>query len=89
MDSLTKDELHSYLVHLRKKCHTTIDGLSDEKAQQQVAFGWVGEKSLSFLEFLLYTMRPVQEHAAQLNMFLGQHAIDGVSDWVRQATADE
>ncbi len=28
----TKDELHAYLVNLRKKCQTTIAGLSDEKA---------------------------------------------------------
>ena len=72
--------ISAYLVNLRKKCQTTIAGLSDEKAHQQVAFRGVGEKPMSFLELLLYTMRHVQEHAAQLNMFLGQNAIDGVSD---------
>ncbi len=71
----TKDELHAYLVHLRKKCQATIAGLSDEQAQQQVDFPWVGEEPMSFLELLLYTMRHVQEHAAQLNLFVGQHAI--------------
>ena len=71
----TLDELHAYLVHLRKKCQTTIAGLSDEKAHQQVDFRWVGEKPMSFFELLLYTMRHVQEHAAQLNLFVGQHAI--------------
>ena len=41
---------------------------------------------MSFLELLLYTMRHVQEHAAQLNMFLGQHAIpDEALDWVARA----
>ena len=85
----TRDELHNYLVHLRKKCQTTIAGLSDEKAHQQIAFHWVGEKPISFLELLLYNMRHVQEHAAQLNMFLGQNAIDGASDWVSWAKADE
>jgi hypothetical protein len=44
---------------------------------------------MSFLELLLYNMRHVQEHAAQLNMFLGQNAIDVASDWVGQAKADE
>ena len=34
----TRDELHAYLMHLRKKCQTTIAGLSDEKAHQQVTF---------------------------------------------------
>jgi hypothetical protein len=45
------------LVNLRKKCQTTIAGLSDEKAHQQVAFRWIEEKPMSFLELLLYTMR--------------------------------
>ena len=34
----TRGEIHAYLVHLRKKCQTTITELSDEKAHQQVAF---------------------------------------------------
>jgi uncharacterized damage-inducible protein DinB len=85
----SRDELHGYLVHLRKKCQTTIAGLSDEKAHQQVAFPWIGGMSMSFLELLLYNMRHVQEHAAQLNLFLGQNGISGASDWVSRAKADE
>ena len=76
-------------MNLRKKCQTTIAGLSDEKAHQQVDFPWIGEKPMSFLELLLYNMRHVQEHAAQLNLFLGQNAIDGASDWVSRVNADE
>jgi len=37
----------------------------------------------------LYNMRHVQEHAAQLNLFLGQNASEGASDWVPRAKADE
>jgi uncharacterized damage-inducible protein DinB len=85
----SRDELHAYLVHLRKKCQTTIAGLSDEQAHQQVDFPWIGGKSMSFLELLLYTMRHVQEHAAQLNLFLGQNGISGASDWVSQAMTIE
>ena len=85
----TKDELHAYLVNLRKKCQTTIAGLSDEKAHQQVAFPWIEGKPMSFLELLLYNMRHVQEHAAQLNLFLGQNGSSGASDWVPRAKADE
>jgi hypothetical protein len=86
----TRDELHGYLMHLRKKCQTTIAGLSDEKAHQQVTFPWIEENPMSFLELQLYTMRHVQEHTAQLNLFLGQNGIDGASiDWVPQAKADE
>jgi hypothetical protein len=84
----SRDELHAYLVHLRKKCQTTIAGLSDEKAHQQVDFPWIGGKSMSFLELLLYNMRHVQEHAAQLNLFLGQNARDSASDWVSQGKAE-
>ena len=85
----TRDELHAYLVNLRKKCQTTIAGLSDEQAHQLVDFPWIEGKPMSFLELLLYTMRHVQEHAAQLNLFLGQNAMDGASDWVSRAKADE
>ncbi len=85
----TREELHTYLVHLRQKCQTTIAGLSDEKAHQQVYFPWTEEKPTSFLELLLYNMRHVQEHAAQLNLFLGQHAIEGTSDWVPWAKTDD
>ena len=85
----TRDELHTYLVHLRMKCQTTIAGLSDEKAHQQVYFPWIESKPISFLELLIYNMRHVQEHAAQLNLFLGQNVSDGGSDWVSRAKADQ
>ena len=85
----TRDELRTYLVKMRKKCQTTIAGLSDEKARQQVHFPWLGEKPMSFFELLLHTMHHVQEHATQLNLFLGQNGISGASDWVSRAKADE
>ncbi len=78
----TKEELHTYLVQLHQKCQTTITELSDEKAHQQVDYPWTEGKPVSYLELLLYTMRHVQEHAAQLNLFLGQHGISEASDWV-------
>ena len=59
-----------------------------EQAHQQVDFTESVGKPVSFFELLLYTMRHVQEHAAQLNLFLGQHAIDGASDWVSQGKAE-
>ena len=82
----TKEELLAYLVQLRQKCQTTIANLSDEKAQQQVYYPWAEGKPVSYLELLLYTMRHVQEHAAQLSLFLGQHGIPGEAlDWVAHA----
>jgi DinB superfamily len=65
----TKDELRVYLDHDREKCQATIQALTDEKARRRCKFSW-GE--VSFLELLLDNMRHVQEHGAQLNMFLGQ-----------------
>lgn len=86
----TREELHAYLVRLRQKCRATIAGLPDEQARQQIAFPWRWWKPMSFFELLLYTMRHVQEHAAQLSLFLGQHGIpDEAVDWVAWAKADE
>ena len=85
----TKEELHAYLVHLRQKCQTTLLSLSDEQAHRQVAFPWRWWKPMSFFELQLYTLRHVQEHAAQLSLFLGQHAIpDADLDWVPRAKGD-
>ena len=80
----TKEELHGYLVQLRQKCQATMLSLSDERAHLQVTFPCgQGGNSLSFFELQLYSMRHMQEHAAQLSLFLGQHAIpDEALDWV-------
>jgi hypothetical protein len=41
---------------------------------------------MSNLELMLYTMRHVQEHAAQLSLFLDQHGIPAVDlDWLSRA----
>src|SRR5438034_4271040 len=82
----TREELHTYLKHLRQKCQSTITGLSDEKGHQPFYFPWDSEHPISYFELLLYTMRHVQEHAAQLSLFLGQHGIpDEALDWVGRA----
>jgi hypothetical protein len=64
----TREELLGYLAHTRRKARTTIEGLTDERAERICPFPW-GEPS--FGELLLYTMRHVQEHAAQLLLVLG------------------
>ena len=79
----TKDELQTYLDYCRRKCQATIEALTDETAQQRCRFQWI-EGELSFLELLLYTMRHVQEHAAQLNLRLGQK-MGSAPDWVAKA----
>ena len=77
----TKDELQVYLDNCRQKCQATIEALTDEAAQRRCRFGW-GE--VSFMELLLYNMRHVQSHAAQLNLLLGQKGVSA-PDWVTTA----
>jgi hypothetical protein len=77
----TKEQLCTYLDHCRRKCQTTIESLTDERANQTCTFNWV---EASFLEMQLYSMRHVQEHSAQLNLMLGQHDIS-VNDWIPKA----
>jgi len=74
----TKAELGEYLDHCREKCRATIAALTEEKAGETCRFGW-GEAS--FLELLLYNMRHVQHHAAQLNLILRQ-TIHSAPGWV-------
>ncbi|HLE27501.1 MAG TPA: DinB family protein [Anaerolineales bacterium] len=77
----TRDELQAYLDHGRQKCQATIESLTDEKARQRCGFAW-GE--VSFAELLLYNMRHVQEHAAQLSLILGQK-VGSAPGWVTKA----
>lgn len=77
----TKDELRAYLEHGREKCRATIQALTDEQARARCAFGW-GE--VSFLELLLYNLRHVQHHAAQLNLLLRQQTASAPG-WVAKA----
>lgn len=67
----SRAELLAYLAYCRDRCQTVIDGMSTEQASQVCRFPW-GE--LPFAELQLYNMRHVQEHAAQLHLFLGQQA---------------
>jgi hypothetical protein len=79
----TKEQLHAYLGHYRSKCQSTITALTDEQAQQRCVFGWMEP---SFLELQLYSMRHVQEHAAQLSQVLGHQDVTDF-DWIAHAEA--
>jgi hypothetical protein len=73
----TREELRAYLASMRQKCHATLAALTDEQARRPVEYPWSEGQPVSYLELLLYTMRHVQEHAAQLCLFLGQHGVPG------------
>lgn len=77
----SRAELLDYLAYYRQRCQDTIYGLAQEDATRICRFPW-GE--LPFGELLLYTLRHVQEHSAQLHLFLGQQAGKS-SDWVSRA----
>ena len=74
----TKDELQTYLEYGREKCRTRIETLSDEMAPQRCRPDW---PDMSVAELLLYNLRHVQEHAAQLNMMIGQR-VGSAPGWV-------
>ncbi len=77
----TKEELLAYLAHGREKCRARIAGMTEASAQTTPAFG---NLALPWMELLLYTMRHVQHHAAQLNLLLRQ-GVDDAPRWVRVA----
>jgi hypothetical protein len=64
-------------VTIQLDVHLKIEGLSVEEAYRICRFPW-GE--VPFAELMLYTMRHVQEHAAQLHLFSGQQARKSTSN---------
>lgn len=76
----SKTELLVYLRHGRAKLWKMMDSLTDARAGERLRFGW-GE--CSFAELLLYNMRHVQHHTAQLYLIL-RREIDSTPGWVAQ-----
>jgi len=77
----TREELLGYVEYCRQKCRETIDSLSIDEAYRLCTFPW-GE--LPFAELQLYNLRHMQEHGAQLRMFLGQQAGKSTK-WISRA----
>lgn len=77
----TRAELLGYLDICRQRCRKTIFTVTTRQAKRLCRFAW-GE--VPFAELLLYTLRHVQEHGAQLRMFLGQQA-GRSTDWNARA----
>ena len=84
----SRGELREYLAHGRDKCRRTIAVLTEAQMDRACGFDWL---ALTFGELLLYNMRHVQHHAAQLNLLLSRQT-GAAPRWVRQAkgpTSDE
>ncbi len=77
----TKDELLGYLEHGRRKCRAAIESLTAARAGERCGFE---RPDLTVAELLLYSMRHVQHHTAQLNLLLRQHT-DAAPRWVARA----
>ncbi len=81
-----KQELINYLQYNREKCYLLISRLTMEALQER----WInvsGSMNYSVLEILLYNMRHVQHHAAQLNLLLRQ-SINDAPDWVSRVRGE-
>ena len=74
----TKRELQTYLEHGRRKCYEVIEALDEKRAFQSKTST---QPSLSVAELLLYNLRHVQHHTAQLNLILRQKT-DSAPSWV-------
>ena len=77
----SRADVLGYVAYTREKCRATIAALTDEQAGRPCR---ISSGELPFLELLLYTLRHVQEHAAQLSLLLGQRTGRAL-DWVAQA----
>lgn len=74
----TKEELLLFLEHCRGKGRNLILGLTDSSAKSR----WVSDfKDYSLFEIIIYNLRHVQHHTAQLNLLLRQE-IDDAPKWV-------
>jgi len=77
----SKEEMRRFLEHGRQKLRVRIAGMTDEKAVSRSPF-----RDLNELEFLLYKMRHVQHHTAQLNLLIRQATNSDAPRWVGRTT---
>lgn len=78
----TKEELRAYLEHGRRKSRAVIAGIDEYNAFERKA-STRPDKSVA--ELLLYTMRHIQHHTAQLNLILRQRTGTEAPRWVSKA----
>jgi hypothetical protein len=79
----TKEELQTYLEHGRSKCRARLETLTEAMLMDltRIRPDW---PDMTVAGLLLYNMRHVQDHAAQLNLFLGQK-MGSAPRWVAKA----
>jgi hypothetical protein len=77
----TRAELLDYLAHARATARAWIAALTDADAERPAVIDWLARRGISNAEAVLYNMRHVQHHAAQINLALRQAAGHGAA-WV-------
>jgi len=76
----SKAEMKSYLAETRAKCRTVMSSMTEEGARRP----WGKKTQFPRVEWMIYTMRHTQHHAAQLNLLLRQR-IDSAPRWPARA----
>jgi len=69
----SREQLLGYLRYGVGKCRKMIESLTEEKILAKCGFRWV---DFSVGELVIYNIRHVQHHTAQLNLLLRQNAAD-------------
>jgi hypothetical protein len=86
----SREAMLGYLAYVRQIAQQILTTLTDEQAGQPFIFPWKPEHPVSSFELHLYNLRHIQEHAAQLSVFLGQHGVPGEAlDWVMWAPVNQ
>jgi hypothetical protein len=80
----SKSEVLAYLDHCRRKARARISALTPNDAHELCDYGWI---QLTATESIVYNIRHVQHHAAQLNLLLRQ-ATNDAPRWVSRASHD-
>jgi hypothetical protein len=80
----TREELGRYLEHGRAKCRRAIASLTEAKASERRR---MGSTEGTVAERLLYNLRHVQHHAAQLYLILRER-VDSAPRWVGRTPLD-
>lgn len=77
----SKEEILNYLHHGRDKARRRIQGLTEGAALSDSGFA---RRDMCTAELVLYNMRHIQHHAAQLYLLLRQNT-DSAPNWVSKA----
>jgi len=83
----SKQELLDYLQTLREKCRTVISELKEDLSERWIKEDDEHPRNYAMFELLMYNMRHVQHHTAQLNMILRKE-INSAPRWVSYAKDD-